>query len=178
MLHQLVGILAHLEEVGFFLCIHAVPATVGALALHQLAFGPEAFAGSAVLAHIFALVDIALFIHPGEDLLHLGLVLRVGGADKTVISGVHQIPDVLDLTCHIVHILLGGNAGGFRLLLDLLTVLVRAGLEIHIKACLPLVAGNGIGQYDLVSIADVGLCGSVCNGGRNVIRFLFHLSSS
>ena len=175
MLHELIGILAHLEEVGFFLCIHAFPAAVGALAVHQLTFGPEAFTGGAVLAHIFSLVNIALFIHLGEDLLHLGFVFRVSGADKAVVGSVHQIPNILDLPCHIVHIFLGSNAGSFRLLLNFLTVLIGAGLEIHIKAGLPLIAGYGIGQYDLVSIADVGLCRSVCNSRCNVIRFLFHL---
>ena len=100
-------------------------------------------------------------------------MFRIGGADEAVVSGVHQIPDVLDLTCHIVNILLGADAGSLGLLLDLLAMLVGAGLEIDIIACLPLVPGNGISQHDLIGIADVGLCGSVGNSRGNIIGFLF-----
>ena len=178
-LHQLIRILAHLKEVGFFFRVHALAAAVRALAVLQLALGPERLTGSAVLTFVLTLIDVTLLVHPAEDLLHLGLVLGIGGADEAVIGGVHQVPDVLDLTCHVVHVLLGRDAGGFRLLLDLLTVLVGTGLEVDVVAGLALVTGDGVCQHDLIGIADVGLCGSIGNGGCDVIGFfLCHNISS
>ena len=179
MLHQAVGILAHSEEVSLLLSIHTFTATVGAFAVYQLAFGPEGLTGGAILSLISALINITLFIHSLENLLDFLLMHGVGGADKAVVGGIHQVPNALDLGADIVYILLRGDACGLCLLLDFLTVLIRAGLEIYIVACLPLITGNGIGQYDFVSIADMGLCRGIGNCSCNIIGFLLaHIRSS
>ena len=68
-LEQAVGVLAGAEEVGFLVGVVDLAAAVGALAVHQLAVGPEALAGFAVVAHILALIDVALLVQLGEDLL-------------------------------------------------------------------------------------------------------------
>ena len=47
------GILGELKEVGLFLGIDHIAAAVGALAVFQLALGPEGFTGSAVLQELF-----------------------------------------------------------------------------------------------------------------------------
>ena len=67
------------------------------------ALGPEGLTRLAVFALVRALVNIALIIQLFEDLLHLSLVHRVGGADELVIGGVHQIPDALDLTGYVIN---------------------------------------------------------------------------
>ena len=51
-LEQTVSILAGLEEVGFLVGIVDLAATLGAFAVHQLAVGPEALAGLAVVAGV------------------------------------------------------------------------------------------------------------------------------
>ncbi len=67
-----VGVLAQAEEIGLLLGVHDLPAAVGALAVHQLALGPEGLAGLAVFALIGALIDVPLVVHLLEDLLDRG----------------------------------------------------------------------------------------------------------
>ena len=157
MLHQAVGVLAHAEEVCFLLGVYARAAAVRAAAVLQLALGPEGLTRLAVFALVRTLVNIALIIQLFEDLLHLFLVHRVGGADELVIGGVHQIPDGLNLTGNLVNVLLRRDAGCLGLLLNLLTMLVRAGLEINVVTGHALVACDSVGQHDLVGVADVRL---------------------
>ena len=173
-LHQAVGVLAHTEEVCFLLGVHARAAAVRAAAVLELALGPEGLARLAVLALVRALVDIALIVQLLEDLLHLLLVHRVGGADELIVSGVHQIPDRLDLARDLVDMLLRRDAGSLCLLLNLLAVLVGAGLEVDIVAGHALVARDRVGQHDLIGVADVRLRRGVCDRRRDIIRFLLH----
>ena len=82
----------------------------------------------------------------------------VGGADEAVVGDVHQLPEILHATFagnDFVHELLGGDAGGLGLLLDLLAVLVGAGEEHHVIALQPLVAGDHVGGHGAVGVADV-----------------------
>lgn len=132
-----VGVLGQAEEVGLLLGIHHVPAAVGALAVLELGLRPEGFAGLAILAHIFALVDVPLLIELLEDLLHGLHVVVVGGADEPVVGDVHQPPQVEHApgALHdVVDKLLGGYAGLLGLVLDLLAVLVSAGEEHDLTA--------------------------------------------
>ena len=55
------------------------------VALHDLVLDLEVRAPRAVPALVEALVDMAVVVHALEDLLHLGLVLRVRGADEEVV---------------------------------------------------------------------------------------------
>ena len=172
-----VGVLAQPEEIGLLLRVLHLAATVGALAVHQLALGPEALAGLAVFALVGALVDVALFVHLTEDLLDGGTVVIVGGADEAVVGDVHQLPQVQDAlgALHdVVQELLGGLSGGLGLVLDLLAVLVGARQEQHVAAGEPLVAGHGVGGHGAVGVADVQLVGGVINGGCDVEFLLFH----
>ena len=83
---------------------------------------------------------------------------RVGRAHELIISGVHQIPDALDLSRDVIHMLLRGDACGLGLLLNLLAMLVRAGLEINVIAGQALVTRDRVGQHDLIGVADMRLC--------------------
>ena len=101
----------------------------------------------------------------------------VGGADEAVIGDVHQLPQVLDPlgTLHdAVHELLGGDAGLFGLVLDLLAVLVGAGEEHHVLALEPVIAGDGVRGHSAVGVADVQLVGGIVNGGGDIKLLLFH----
>ena len=172
-----VGILGEPEEIGFLLRVLDLPAAVGALAVYQLAFGPEAFAGLAVFALVGALVDVTVVMHLLEDLLDGRHMVVVGGADEPVIGDIHQLPQVQHAAgaLHdLVHKLLGGDTGLLGLVLDLLAVLIGARQEHDVAALQPLVAGHGIGGHGAVGVANVQLGGGVVDGGRNV-EFFFAL---
>ena len=85
-LQQAVGVLAGLEEVGFLVGIVDLAAALGAFAVHQLAVGPEALAGLAVVADVLALVDVPLLVQLGKDLLAGLHMVVVGGADEAVVA--------------------------------------------------------------------------------------------
>ena len=172
MLDQPVGVLAHTEEVGLLLSRLDRASTVGTLAVHQLGLREKGFAGSTVQPFIIAFIDIALIVQLLEDLLHLGLMVCVRGADELIIGGVHQIPDPLDLPGHVIHEGLRRHPGRLRLQLDLLPMLVRTGLETDIKALLSFKAGDTVSQHDLIGVPDVGLAGGVGDRCGDIIGFL------
>ena len=98
-------------------------------------------------------------------------MVDVCGADKAVVGNVHQVPDLADLPRHFVHELFGRDVLLFRLVLDLLSVLVRARLKAHVVSLFAFEAREAVGQHDLVRVADVRLGGGVRDRGRNIIRF-------
>ena len=172
-----VSVLAQAEEVSLLLGVHHRAAAVGAAAVLQLALGPEGFAGSAVLALIGPLVNVALVVHLAEDLLYGGNVVIVGGADEAVVGDVHQLPQIPDAPRAFhdaVHEFLGGNAGGLRLLLNLLAVLVGASEEHDVLALQPMIPGQRIGGYRAVGVADVQLVRGVIDGGCDIKRIFSH----
>ena len=143
-LDERVRVLPHLEEVRLFFGAFDFAAAVGALAVYKLALRPEALARGAVPALVLALVDIALLIELLEDLLHRPDVLGVGGADEFIVRGADAVPDGADDARNVVDVCLRRDARLFRLLLDLLAVLVRARLEADVVALHPLEADDGV----------------------------------
>ena len=172
-LQQAVSVLAGLEEVGFLVGIVDFAAAVRALAVHQLAVGPEALAGLAVVADVLALVDIALLVQLGEDLLAAFHVVIIGGADKAVVADIQQLPQILDGGHDLVHILFGGDAGIGSLILDLLAVLIGAGQEHDVVALHPLEAGQRIAGHGGVAVADVQLIAGVIDRGGDIKCLVF-----
>ena len=148
-------------------------AAVRALAVHQLAVGPEALTGLAVVADVLALVDIALLVQLGEDLLAAFHVVVIGGADKAVVADIQQLPQILDGGHDLVHILLGGDAGIGSLILDLLAVLIGTGQEHDVVALHPLEAGQRITCHGGVAVANVQLIAGVIDGGGDIKCFVF-----
>ena len=140
--------------------------------LVQLGLGPEAFAGSTVLALVFALIDITLVIKSLEDSLNGFYVIIVGSSDIAVIADVHVGPELLEMFNDLVNILLGSNTLFSSLLLDLLTVLVRTGKEHHIIALHSSVTGNGIAGNCGIAVTDMRIARRIIDRGRNVVGFL------
>ena len=172
-LEQTVGVLAGLEEVGLLVGLVDLAAALGALAVHQLAVGPEALAGLAVVADVLALVDIALLIQLGEDLLAGLHMVVIGGADEAVIADIQQLPQILDGGNDPVNVLLGGHACIGGLVLDLLAMLIGAGQEHDFLALHPLEAGQRVAGHGGVTVADVQLVAGVVDGGRDVECVVF-----
>ena len=172
-----VGVLGKLEEVGLFLGVLDLAAAVGALAVNELALGPEALAGLAVLALVGALVDVAVVVHLLEDLLDGLDMVVIRCADEAVVRNIHELPqieDALFAADDVVDELLRGHARGFGLIFDLLAVLVGAGQEHDVIARQALVARHRVGRYGAVGVADVELVGGVVDGGRDIEFLLVH----
>ena len=101
----------------------------------------------------------------------------VRGADEAVVGDVHQPPEVQHAAgaLHdLIDKLLGGDAGGGSLVLDLLAMLVCAGEEHHILPLEPVVAGEGVRGHGAVGVADVQLVGGIVNGGGDIELLLIH----
>ena len=81
----------------------------------------------------------------------------IGCTDKIIIGSVHQIPDAFYLSGYIVHILFRSDPGLLGLLLDLLTMFVRSGLEVNIITFLTAESCDRICKYDLVGISNFPL---------------------
>ena len=125
------------------------------------------------MADVLALVDIALLVQLGKDLLAGLHVVVVGGADEAVVADVQQFPQILDGGHDLVHILLGGHAGIGGLVLDLLAVLVGAGQEHDVVALHALETGQCVAGHGGVAVADVQLIAGVIDGGRDVECLVF-----
>ena len=97
----------------------------------------------------------------------------VGGTDEAVVADIQQLPQILDGSDDLVHILLGLDAGVSGLVLDLLAVLVGAGQEHHIIPLHPLEAGQCVTGHGGVAVANVQLVAGVVDGGGDVELFLF-----
>ena len=177
-LNQAVRILAHAEKVCLLRSLLHFSAAGRALAVNQLRLGPEALAGRAVETLVGTLVDIALLVKLFENLLHLLLMVGLGGSHKAVVGRVHEVPDSLDLRGDLIHIGLRRHAGILCLALNLLTVLVRSGLKIYVIALFALKAGNRVRQNNLIGISDVRLAGSIGNRRRDIVGFSDFFSHS
>ena len=175
------SVLAHAEEIRLLLGWFYLASAVRTLAVHQLGLGEKGLAGSAVQSLVISLIDIALVVKLLENLLHLGLMVLVRGADKLIIGCVHQIPNPLYLSCCLVHKLLGSHTCCLSLFFNLLSMLVRTGLEEHVISLLPLISGYAVSQNDFIGIADMRLAGSIGNGRGNIIwlfTILTHMINS
>ena len=174
MLDQTISIFAHFKEVSFLFSRCTGTSAVGAFAVYQLRLRKERLAGSTVHTLIVTFVDIALIVELFENLLYLFLMILVCGTDKLIIGSVHQIPDGLDLSGHIVYIFLRCDAGFLRFQLDLLSMLVGTGLEKHIIALLSFKTGDGICQNYLVGVADMRLAGRIGDRRCHIIFSSVH----
>ncbi len=180
MLDQTIGVFAHLEEICFFVCLYYRSSAVRAVPVDQLGLRKKGFAGVTVKAFIRSLINVALLIHFFEHFLDLFLMIIVRGADKFVIGGVHQIPDVFYLSGNVVHIGLWRYAffGCFRL--DLYAMLVSSCLKKNIISLLSSEAGDAVRQNDLICISNMRLTGCVGDRGSHIVFIisLIHFSKN
>ena len=161
-------VLAHAEEVVFFLEIGGGGFVVRAEAVHQVPLQVKALAAEAIEPAVLPEVNVPGLVHPGQDLLHHPHVGRVGGADVVVVADVQVVPGPAEAGADLVHELLDRQArggGGFQ---HLVAVLVGAGLEADLLPQEAVEAGQGIGHHRGVGVADVGLGVDVIDGRGEV----------
>ena len=171
--HKLRAVFGEAEEIGLLLSPLDLASAVGALVIDELALSPEALAGGAVPALVLGFVYIVLLYEAVEDLLDLALVHRVCRADEAVVARVHNVPDALYLAGGLVDELLRSLARSLGLELDLLSMLVGAGLEVNVVPRHSLEAANGVRKHDLIGVAYVRLARSVSDsGGKIVVSFV------
>ena len=174
-LNQLIRIFAHLKKVCLFLCRLYFPSAVRTFAIHQLGFCPERFAGRTIQPFIGTFINIPLMIQFLKNLLYLLFVVIICGTDKMVIRRIHQIPQIFDCPCHIIHKFLRSNSRFLCLQFNLLSMLVRACLEKDIIAVLSFKSGNTVSQHDFIAVADMGLARRISNSCRNIILSFTHV---
>ena len=179
MLNQAVCILTHFKEICLFLRRLYFSSTVRAFAVYQLGFCPERFARRAVHSLIVTLIDITLVIQLLENLLYLFLVVCICSTDKIIIRGVHHIPDFFYLSCNLIYIFLRCDACLLCLLLNLLSVLIRSGLEVYVIPFPSAESCNRICQYDFIGVSNMRLTGSVSDGSCHIkFPFVTHVVCS
>ena len=99
----------------------------------------------------------------------------ISGTDKFIVRRVHKIPDAFNLTCGLIHKLLGCLSCRLCPVFYLLTMLICAGLEEYVISFQPSVSCNGIRQDYLICISDMRLAGCIGNGRCHVIlTFIAH----
>ena len=174
MFYQTIRILAHLEEVSFFLGRFYISTAVGALAVHQLTLRPKRFAGSTIHPYVFTLIDVALFVEFLKNLRYLSAMFGVGRTHKLIVRSAHHVPNVFDGTSHVIDKRLGRYAGCRRFFFNFLAVFVRTRLEEYVIALLALKTSNRISQNRFIGIPDMGFPGSVCNCGGDIIFLVCH----
>ena len=145
-------ILGQAEEIALLFGVDYFSAAVGALAVHELTFRPERFAGRAVLALVVRLVDVALLVELLEYLLHRFDVVAVGSADKLIVGNIEKLPKLLDFAHKLVDERFGRNAGFGGAFFYLLPVLVRAGQVEHVEAAHALVASERVTAHRGVAV--------------------------
>ena len=101
-------------------------------------------------------------------------MVSVRGTDKFVIGRIHQIPDRLNLSGNSIYKFFWRNPCLFCLQLDLLPMLVRAGLEEYIVPLASLISGDRIRKHDLIRVPNVRLPRCISNGCRNIVLLFIH----
>ena len=146
------------------------PVDRAGVALRDLALGLEVRAAGAVPALVGAGVHVAGVVHALEDLLHLGLVLGVAGADEEVVGHLQLGHQRLEAGRDAIDELLRRQPLPLRGLGDRLAVLVGAGEEEHLLAPLAHVAGQHVGGDRRVRVPQVGRRVDVVDGRGDVER--------
>ena len=168
MLYKPCRVLAHFKEIRFLSRGLYISSAVGAFSVYKLRLRPEAFARGAIQSLVRAFINIPLLVEFSENFLNGADVVFVGSADKLVVGNVHFIPYPLNFPRDLVYELFGSYSlvGGF--LLNLKSVLVRAGKIKYVQALHSLEAGDTVGENRLVSVSYMGFARSVGYCGCNI----------
>ena len=144
---------------------------LGAEAVFQFLFGIEAFAAVAVVAAVFAEVDVALVVETLQKHLHGLHVVGIGGADEAVVFNAELGPQIAEHAGNVVHKGLRRHACGRGGLDYLVPVLVGSGLHAGVFAEHAVESLERVGHNGGVRVAQMRACVDIVNGGCDVIAF-------
>jgi len=161
-------VFAHPEEVVGFLPFNRLPVVVGAFAVNEFALRVKPFTAYAVEPPVVAEVDISRVIDVLQDGLHHPDVLRVGGANKTIIPNIQGRPGIAKHPADAVGVTLGVHPGSPRRLHDLVAVFVRPGEEESPVAEEAVKTAHDVGDNGGVSMPHMGFGIDVVDGGSDV----------
>ena len=164
----------HFEEVSLFLSFDNISSALGAFAVNELGFCPEAFARSTVFSDIFTLINVSSVVKLLEDFLYGLNMVIVGSADIAVVADAHTFPKLFEGLYDLINVFLWSNSRCLSFFFDLLTMLVRSGEEHNIIALHTLVSCNSIAGNGRVAVSDVRISRWVIDRGRDIKRFLWH----
>ncbi len=149
-------ILRKAEEVGLFFELDELVGEALGLEFLGLSLRDEGLVAHAVEALVSGLVDVAGIQQLLEPALHGLAVIRIRGADETVVGHAHARPQVRVVGDDLVRERFRRDAAGDCGLLHLLTVFVRAREEAHRLAHLAMEARERVRQHRRVDMPDVG----------------------
>ena len=109
-LQETVAVFGKTEEIGLFLRPFDLAAAVRALAILELSLRPEGFAGGAIPAFVFALINFPFFIEGTENFLDRAHMIFIRRADEAVVADVEKFPEALEACDDLIHIFFWGNA--------------------------------------------------------------------
>ena len=146
--------------------------TVGTTAvLVELQLRPIRFAGRAVKAGVFALVNVAVRLNAFKNFLHNFFVTRLACADEVVVGDVKFFPEVFEAVDNRVEVFERRFALGLCGALNFLAVFLGARQEKNFITCQAFVAGNGVGNRRAVGVPDVQFRARIINRCRDVKSF-------
>ena len=114
-------------------------------------------------------VNVTVGLHSPPEVLARGIVVLVRGADEPVVADLQLVIHLLELGRVLIRKLSRGHTLLLSGLLHLLAVLVRAGLEPHVKAVQALESRHGVRGNRLVRVPDVRGPVRVGNRGGQVV---------
>ena len=161
---------AQFEEVVVLLHLDHRSAVHRALPVHQLVLVVVVLARNAVQARVGPQLNEAVVVNALQELLHHGVVPRLGGPDEVVVGDVECLPRLDEARRGAVGPLLGCGAVRLGRLDDFRPVLVGAGHEAHLVPEQPVPARQGVGIDRRVRRAHVrGVVDVVDRGGQVVV---------
>ena len=168
---QLILILGHLEEVVLFADVFRLGLMLGTETVFQFLFGVEALAPVAVVAAVFAEVDVALVIEALKKNLHGLHVIGIGGTDEAVVLDAEFRPEVAEDAGDVVHEGLRRHACGRGGLDDLVPVFIGAGLHAGIFTEHAVEALESVGHDGGVRMPQMRAGVDIVDGRCDVIAF-------
>ena len=152
---------AHAKEVITFAELFHRPLTIRTAAVVHVLLRPEPFVERAIPAGVFRTIDEVGVIQLLEESLDHGLVPGIRRANESVVGNGELLPKGLKFRGQPVAMLLRGNSGFGRGLLDFLPVFVQARQkkdlfpEESMPACQHVRRDGGIGMPDVRHVVHV-----------------------
>ncbi len=178
MVNKPVLIFRHPKEIVLFANFFGDSLMIGALAVDQLLFSQKPLTPPAVMAGVFAEIDIILIINLLQECLHDSDMVGIGGADRVIRLNGKSGPGVTEGRRNPVHIFSRADPFFFRGLNDFFAMLVGAGLKTDIITAEPFKAGIGIGDDGGIGMPEMGhgvdIINRSCDIGCHII-FSFYL---